>query len=327
MKLESIGFYTLSDDRARNASATSPMWRCELIVTDRCNFHCTYCRGLDKELRGDLDAAKALKTLDLWCKDGLKHVRFSGGEPTLYPDLGVLIAAVRPTVKRVALSTNGSATRDRYDYLLEEGVDDFSVSLDACCSSFADKMAGCDCNFDKVCANIRFLAARAYTTVGVVLNEQNVDELKRIVEFADGLGVADIRVIPAAQYSKALASVDLPPALLDKHPILRYRINAAKNGESVRGLGPEDPNRCYLVRDDSAVAGENHFPCIIYLREGGKPIGKVSSQMREERVEWVRTHDIQADPICRGNCLDVCRDYLRKAELFAGPGSKTATVD
>lgn len=46
MKLEEIGFYTLSDNRALNVSAWSPMMRCELVLTDRCNFRRPYCRGL-----------------------------------------------------------------------------------------------------------------------------------------------------------------------------------------------------------------------------------------------------------------------------------------
>lgn len=38
--LENIGFYTLSDYRASQCSVSSPLWRCELILTDRCNYHC-----------------------------------------------------------------------------------------------------------------------------------------------------------------------------------------------------------------------------------------------------------------------------------------------
>lgn len=314
-RLEDIGFYTLCDERARNSSATSPMWRCELVLTDKCNFRCPYCRGLGSDRQGDIDWKDAVETLSLWSSDGLKHVRFSGGEPTLHPHLPELVAFARECgVQRIALSTNGSAERDVYERLLARGVDDFSVSLDACCASFADVMAGCKCGFDHVCDNIRFLAARAYTTVGVVVNEQNVDEVQRIVEFADGLGVADIRVIPAAQHSRTLATVKLSGALLDRHPILRYRIRNAGQGRPIRGLGPEDPRRCYLVYDDSAVAQGLHFPCIIYMRENGAPVGKIGPYMRAERMFWSRTQDIHKDPICRENCLDVCVDYNRRVE-------------
>jgi len=54
MKLEKIGFYTLSDYRARNVTIKSPIQRGELILTDRCNLKCPYCRGLKKELQGNL---------------------------------------------------------------------------------------------------------------------------------------------------------------------------------------------------------------------------------------------------------------------------------
>jgi hypothetical protein len=95
---------------------------------------------------------------------------------------------------------------------------------------------------------------------------------------------------------------------------LTYRFNNIKNSISVRGLSDFDSQRCYLTMDDSAVVGDYHYPCIIYLREGGKPIGKVSLSMRKERVEWSNNHNSFEDPICKNNCLDVCRDYSNKVK-------------
>ena len=46
MKLEKIGFYTLSDKRAKSVTIKSPIQRGELILTDKCNLKCPYCRGL-----------------------------------------------------------------------------------------------------------------------------------------------------------------------------------------------------------------------------------------------------------------------------------------
>ena len=85
--LEDIGFYTLCDARAERTSITSPMWRCEMILTDLCNFKCPYCRGLREDLVGSIPIDTALSVLDIWIADGLKNVRFTGGEPTLYPGL------------------------------------------------------------------------------------------------------------------------------------------------------------------------------------------------------------------------------------------------
>lgn len=44
-KLEHIGFYSLyDDDRAKTVSIHSNLIRCELIITNECNFNCIYCR-------------------------------------------------------------------------------------------------------------------------------------------------------------------------------------------------------------------------------------------------------------------------------------------
>ena len=84
----------------------------------------------------------------------------------------------------------------------------------------------------------------------------------------------------------------------------------------MRGIKKDNFNRCPLVMDDMAIAGEYHFPCIIYFREQGDPIGKVGPNMRRERVEWWKKHDTYKDKICKGNCLDVCIDYNERYAYY-----------
>lgn len=311
MKLEQIGFYTLSDERARNASASAPLSRCELILTGRCNFRCPYCRHVGGK---DIGYLKAWSTVVAWIEQGLKAIRFSGGEPTLYPYLANLVRLAKNRgIDHIAVSTNGSAAHDLYTELIDAGVNDFSVSLDACCAEDGEKMTGgVKGAWDRVVDNTRYLASRTYVTVGVVLTPDNAEQVRDIILFADSLGVSDIRVIPAAQEGRLLPLVEVPPELLEKYPILRYRIENLKAGVPVRGLLPSDPKRCGLVLDDMAVMDGEHYPCIIYMREGGSPIGKVGQAMRQERERWYQEHDCHADPICSKNCLDVCVEHNRR---------------
>lgn len=323
MMLDKIGFYTLCDARAVNASHTSRLWRGELVLGANCNFRCPYCRHVGgKDMRNE----DAFSLIESWGRQGLFAIRFSGGEPTLHPGLVEFVAtAKKHGIERIAISTNGSASQDLYGELLRAGVNDFSVSLDACCAEDGDLMAGgIKGAFETITANIRWLAQRTYTTVGVVLTEQNMATLNGIIIFADSLGVADIRIIPAAQQGDRLANVHVSEALLDKYPILRYRIRNIQAGRPVRGLRPRvDSHRCGLVLDDVAVNQGQHYPCIIYLRERGAAIGPVGPQMREKRAWWYRTTDTHADPICRRNCIDACVDYNNLFEA-AHPWLETA---
>jgi molybdenum cofactor biosynthesis enzyme MoaA len=317
MKLEDIGFYTLSDERAKNASESSPLHRCEILITDKCNFKCPYCRGMREDLRGTMSCV--LEVLGELIYDGLRNVRFSGGEPTIHPGILMFGKTCKDNgVERIAVSTNGSAGMRLYEDMVKFGFNDFSVSLDSCCASEGDKMAGNIAgSWNKVVETIKFLAqqAKVYTTVGMVFTDDNWHRAAESVMFADSLGVSDIRVVPSAQFNKALVQLrELPASILDKYPILRYRINNVRAGRNVREMCESDCGKCRLALDDMAVAGGKHFPCIIYLREGGNPIGNVGPNMRRERAEWVANHDSRKDPICKKMCLDVCIDYNNRAD-------------
>lgn len=311
MDLSTIGFYTLSDERAMNASAASPLSRCELILSSRCNFRCPYCRSVGGP---DIPIGKARDIINIWADQGLSNIRFSGGEPTLYPNLVELVRLARERkISRVALSTNGSATENQYKDLIAAGVDDFSISLDACCAEDGHKMSGGRKGaWETVIENIKWLSLETYVTVGVVLTSDNSTRVEDIIRFADSLGISDIRVIPAAQEGCILPSIKVPESILKKYKILRYRIMNLNNGRSVRG---NPIKKCGLVLDDMAVMGYDHYPCIIYMREGGNPIGKINRSIRTDRLKWYNSHDCTKDPICCKNCLDVCVDYNRK---FAG---------
>lgn len=317
--LEQIGFYTLSDFRARHMSGNSPIYRGEMIVCDRCNFSCPYCRGLtilSENCTGDMPLETAMSVLETWCHQRLKNVRFSGGEPTLYPHLNQLVRFCRENcVQRIAISTNGSNDIAVYRQLVKDGVNDFSISLDACCASFGDKMAGKQGCWQKVVDNIRELSKWVYVTVGVVVTQETASSVGDVIRFAHGLGVADIRIISAAQWNEILDGIgEIDDEILDAHPILKYRLTNFKAGRNVRGISESDCHRCHLVKDDSVVAGRWHYPCVIYMREGGKAIGEVGPDMRSDRMEWFRQHNSYADPICRKNCLDICLQFNSRVE-------------
>ena len=313
MNLEKIGFYTLSDNRAATASAETRLSRCEILLTGRCNFDCPYCRKVGGP---DLTFEQASNTVRLWASQRLYAIRFSGGEQMLYPRLAELVALAKAEgIEKIAISSNGSLPLWKYDEVIEAGVNDFSISLDACCAEDGDKMAGgVKGAFDRVIRSIKYLSGRTYVTVGIVLTDDNASKINEIIRFAEGLGVSDIRVIPAAQDGDRLKNLQVDADILEKYPILRYRMGNLMSGRPVRGLGPNDSRRCGLVLDDMAVCGDEHFACIIHLREGGKALGKVGPDMRAERKAWFDSHDTHKDPICSKNCLDVCVDYNNQFE-------------
>ena len=324
--LNQIGLYTLSDERAKNASVSSQMKRCEMIITEYCNFSCPYCRGLDASIYGtrivkQLSLAEVKQNIDYWCQNvPLENIRFSGGEPTLHKNIVEIVEYAKAKgIKRIAISSNGSNKWELYEKLIAAGCNDFSISLDACCSSEGDKMAGGVYGaWDIVVETIKRISkAGCYVTVGVVLTPDNISETLKIVSYAHSLGVSDIRIITAAQWNERIDEFKkIPQDFLDAHPILKYRTDNFLNGKDIRGIRETDAHKCGLVLDDSVIAGDYHFPCVIYMREKGQAVGKVGPNMRTERLAWYLTHNTFEDPICKKNCLDVCVDYNNKFSEF-----------
>lgn len=318
MKLEDIGFYTLSNERAKNVSWNSELQRCELILTNRCNFKCAYCRGIKKELQGDLSFQDAKNIIDLWGSQNLKNVRFSGGEPTIWKDLIDLVkyTKTKKSINHIAISTNGSANLDYYLDLINAGINDFSISLDACCSLDADKMAGVIAHFKHISNVIKTLSKITYVTAGIVLDERNQNKSINIIKYATSLGVSDIRIIPSAQFNK-IESLGIKT----KYPILKYRLNNLKNNISIRGLSDKDCHKCHLVKDDMVILNNYHFPCVIYMREQGEPCGNVygksMKEIQEERKLWFEKTNCLEDQICKKNCLDVCRQYNNEVKKYS----------
>jgi MoaA/NifB/PqqE/SkfB family radical SAM enzyme len=324
MDLLEIGFYTLSDERVRQAPESNCISRGEIIITEECNFRCPYCRGLDQTIYGDrttkrLSLEEVKDRIDLW--HPIKNIRFSGGEPTSHPDLIEIVRYAKSRgVERIAISTNGSSKTDLYRKLLEAGVNDFSISLDACCAEDGDRMAGgIKGAFNAVINNLEWLARRTYVTVGIVLTPTNLKGAANTISMAHQMGVSDIRVISAAQWNREPVELaGLEDWILRAHPILDYRIQRMRKGLSIRGIQDTDNYRCPLVLDDSVIAGDYFFPCVIYMREKGNPIGKVGPGMREARVAWLERTNTHKDPICQKNCLDVCVEYNNRYRDYHG---------
>lgn len=106
-----------------------------LSITDRCNFRCVYCmdpdfRYMPKRELLDLDEFVALVRSCLPL--GIRKLRLTGGEPTLYPRLDELIRELgRMPLDDVALTTNGSMMdRSRANTWKQLGLRRITFSLD-----------------------------------------------------------------------------------------------------------------------------------------------------------------------------------------------------
>ena len=104
----------------------------KIKLTWRCNLACEMCDYWRQDLPTPLTTDLVTRTLDELAALGCRKVHFSGGEPTLRPDLPDLIAHARRLKLRVTLTTNGTLlTRDLARRLVKAGLNSVCVSIDS----------------------------------------------------------------------------------------------------------------------------------------------------------------------------------------------------
>ncbi len=343
--LDDIGFYTLSAARAERVAAlyrlddplAFDIVRTEIVLGRQCNLNCSFCKGLQ-----DNDQAPAADYFNPVLKKWIgatQFVHITGGEPTVWPDLPDLVSSVTAFGATPCMTTNGLADFSLYKTLVEKGLRDIRISLHAHTPELYRQITGKD-GFKKAASNIRRIirlrdagTPDLYVMINVCVLEETLDHIADLIRFLMDFKPDDIKPVAVVQWppdrlKRGRAHYDrvLLPRLREitpenRFPILRYRLPTLLT-RRLRGFrdaekpgGRPIPPQCFLMLDDRCVDERRYYPCNIYLRERGKPLGSYQKDDRRVAAEkiwrFVRDYDVRMDPVCRSCCPDVVGEYNR----------------
>src|SRR3954469_12576688 len=179
-----------------------PLRSLRISVTDRCNLRCQYCMPepdyawLPRE--SILDFEEITQLVDAFATLGVDRVRITGGEPLLRRDLPRLVEqlASRPSVRDLALTTNGVLLKEHASALRGAGLHRITVSLDTLHRDRFQALARFD-ELDSVLAGIDAAASAGFAAMKidtVVIRGRNDDELGDLIEFGKRVN-AEVRFI------------------------------------------------------------------------------------------------------------------------------------
>ena len=223
-----------------------------ISVTDRCNFRCLYCMPEDglvwlpkAEILRYEEIAEIVRQL---APTGVRRLRITGGEPTIRPDLEILIRYLKdiPGIEDVALSTNGVKLVAKAPGYAAAGLDRVNMSADSLRPDRLVQIARRDLGLDPVAAlTAAERAGLVPVKVNVVvmrgINDDEIEDFARLtidhawhVRFIELMPVGDMamltweHVVPSTEVlervEKALggleAAEDLP---IGNGPAAYYR--------------------------------------------------------------------------------------------------------
>lgn len=167
----------------------------EIALTYRCQHKCPFCYA-DAPGRGretpEMSTEQVCAIIDrIWGEAHVPTVSFTGGEPTLRPDLPQLVAHAKSLGMRANLITNGVRCADEalVDALAAAKLDSAQVSIEGCSAEVHDAVTHTRGSFDKSLQGIRSLKARGiHTHTNTTICPENVSEVERIPDLAASLG-------------------------------------------------------------------------------------------------------------------------------------------
>ncbi len=206
--------------------------RLDLKVTYQCNNSCRLCVQGNKRRRFPdhpplAHLQKTLKAKRATCRE----VVFTGGEPTVRPDIFELIACAKGLGYEVQIQTNGRmfAYRDFAKKAVRMGVDSFGISLhgaDAKTQDFLSRVPG---SFDQVTRGIaNLLSLRAVLSTNTVINKYNYRRLLKLVDVLHDLGVMQFQL--AYPHILGEARRNRKALVLKKSVVVPYVLKAIERG-------------------------------------------------------------------------------------------------
>jgi GTP 3',8-cyclase len=184
-----------------------------ISVTDRCNFRCVYCmpvEGLQWLPKAEiLSYEEITEVVRQLAPLGLTRLRLTGGEPTIRPDLDVLVRMLRaiPEIRDIALSTNGLKLPELAPRLRDAGLDRVNMSADSLRPERITAIARRNLGFDPItAATAAERAGLDPIKINVVvmrgINDDEIQDFARLtlehpwhVRFIELMPVGDMRAL------------------------------------------------------------------------------------------------------------------------------------
>ncbi len=186
-----------------SARPTAP-YRMDLALTYRCNNDCAHCynprpQKLDGEparyQNEELTTVEWKEVIDRLWELSIPHIVFTGGEPTLRPDLAELIHYAEEKGQITGLNTNGRRLSDPayLDELVSAGLDHVQITLESHDPDIHDAIVCAKGAWRQTTDGLKnVLATRLFVMTNTTLLQQNSKAMDKTLQYLSDLQVPTV---------------------------------------------------------------------------------------------------------------------------------------
>ena len=228
-----------------------------LSVTDRCDFRCTYC--LPRSHRGFATPESWLTPCELarvsavFSGLGVNHIRLTGGEPLVRPELTEIVTRLGaiPGIEDLSLSTNASRLGKFAHDLKSSGITRLNISLDSLHAPTFKQLTGGELH--KVLDGIDAARDAGFVPIKinmVVMRGVNDHEVHDMVAYCQrqGLTLRFIEAMPIGPGGQDVQDRYMPLSEVEEKLRDQFRLSPA----AMQGSGPA---RYFQIDDSELLIG------------------------------------------------------------------------
>jgi len=163
-------------------------------ITNECNYGCKYCifASTGRKPVGELDTQEVYGLLAQLKAQGFTHVKFTGGEPFLRPDMIAILQKTDELGFCYDISTNASRIKPiMVEQLSELKMEMIHISLDGHTKEIHEAVRGKK-SFEPTLAGLGLLTGKQKIRVGCVIHLHNENYLREMIEFCERLKVDEL---------------------------------------------------------------------------------------------------------------------------------------
>ncbi|MDR1521933.1 MAG: radical SAM protein [Streptococcaceae bacterium] len=169
-----------------------------LYLTWRCNLRCIHCWiEAGNEFSEHINFEDIHVFLNQAVKMGLKHIRFTGGEPILcWKTIKNVIEYTKKDNLFYDMETNGSLLNKEKIAFLKENKVVVSISINGINEEEHDSFSVCPGAFKKTIANFKYMQKIDYPPQEIItcINKKNLKNLPERISFFDNLKVKAVKI-------------------------------------------------------------------------------------------------------------------------------------
>ncbi len=172
--------------------------RLDLKVGFKCNNNCIFCAQAHRRDLGDQTTKKLKKDLEDAYNEGIKEVVFTGGEPTIRPDILKLVTSARNIgYEVIQIQTNGRmlSYKNFCEKLIKSGVTEFAPSIHGHTAKIHDSQTRSPGSYNQIIKGLKNLRELdQYILSNSVITKFNYKYLPELVQLLIDLKVDQLQL-------------------------------------------------------------------------------------------------------------------------------------